>query len=231
MKGIFFDMDGVLIDSMPYHAEAMYQALKLEIDYELDKKWIYLLEGMPADAFLNEIFKRNPPKQWISREKTAKIISLKKKIFKEIENINLMDGTKELLDSLNKTNCIKAIVSGSSRKEAHHLIEKKIGIENFDIIITGDDVVNGKPNPQPFTTALNEAKLEPKEALIVENSPFGITAANRASVRYIITLNNTPLTESDFYDFLPVLIRDEFKDYIFKDTGSTKDYILDWVCK
>ena len=36
MRGIFFDMDGVLLDSMPHHAEAMYQALKLEIDYDLD---------------------------------------------------------------------------------------------------------------------------------------------------------------------------------------------------
>ncbi len=72
-------MDGVLLDSMPYHAEAMYQALKLEIDYQLDKKWIFLLEGMPADEFLYELFKSTPPKTIINKERMTKIVNLKKK--------------------------------------------------------------------------------------------------------------------------------------------------------
>lgn len=231
MKGVFFDMDGVLLDSMPYHAEAMYQALKLEIDYQLDKKWIFLLEGMPADEFLYELFKSTPPKTIINKERITKIVNLKKKIFKNIENITLIDGAKELLEDLNKTRCIKAIVSGSSRKEALHIIEKKIGISNFDLIITGDDVIKGKPDPQPFTTALKKTNLNRKDALIVENSPFGVMSAYHADVRYIITLNNTPLTISDFHNFLPMPIKNEFRKYIFKDTKLTKGFILDWIHK
>jgi beta-phosphoglucomutase len=231
MKGVFFDMDGVLLDSMPYHAEAMYQALKLEIDYQLDKKWIFLLEGMPADEFLYELFKSTPPKTIINKERITKIVNLKKKIFKNIENITLIDGAKELLEDLNKTRCIKAIVSGSSRKEALHIIKKKIGISNFDLIITGDDVIKGKPDPQPFTTALKKTNLNRKDALIVENSPFGVMSAYHADVRYIITLNNTPLTISDFHNFLPIPIKNEFRKYIFKDTKLTKGFILDWIHK
>ena len=231
MKGVFFDMDGVLLDSMPYHAEAMYQALKLEIDYQLDKKWIFLLEGMPADEFLYELFKSTPPKTIINKERITKIVNLKKKIFKNIENITLIDGAKELLEDLNKTRCIKAIVSGSSRKEALHIIEKKIGISNFDLIITGDDIIKGKPDPQPFTTALKKTNLNRKDALIVENSPFGVMSAYHADVRYIITLNNTPLTISDFHNFLPIPIKNEFRKYIFKDTKLTKGFILDWIHK
>lgn len=231
MKGVFFDMDGVLLDSMPYHAEAMYQALKLEIDYQLDKKWIFLLEGMPADEFLYELFKSTPPKTIINKERITKIVNLKKKIFKNIENITLIDGAKELLEDLNKTRCIKAIVSGASRKEALHIIEKKIGISNFDLIITGDDVIKGKPGPQPFTTALKKTNLNRKDALIVENSPFGVMSAYHADVRYIITLNNTPLTISDFHNFLPIPIKNGFRKYIFKDTKLTKGFILDWIHK
>ena len=229
MKGIFFDMDGVLLDSMPYHAEAMYQALKLEIDYELDKKWIYLLEGMPAEEFLLEIFKLNPPKSSISEKRINEIVSLKKKIFKEIEQVKLVDGAGELLEELSNIKCIKAVVSGSSRKEAIHMIDKMIGIENFDIIITGDDVTKGKPDPESFTKAIETAKVHNKDALIVENSPFGITAANRADVRYIITLNNTPLTIDDFYHFLPIPIKTKLKDYIFENTKSIRDFILKWI--
>ncbi|MGH9964453.1 MAG: HAD family hydrolase, partial [Nitrososphaeraceae archaeon] len=46
-KGIIFDMDGVLIDSMPFHAEAMSRAIKERTNHEINKKNIYLLEGMP----------------------------------------------------------------------------------------------------------------------------------------------------------------------------------------
>ncbi len=47
MRGILFDMDGVLIDAMPYHAEAFQIAFKEKVNYEIDKKNIFLLEGMP----------------------------------------------------------------------------------------------------------------------------------------------------------------------------------------
>ena len=231
MKGIFFDMDGVLLDSMPYHAEAMYQALKLEIDYDLDKKWIFLLEGMPAEEFLNELFKVNPPKTTVDKSLISRIVNLKKKIFKEMDNISIIDGAKELLEELNKTNCIKAIVSGSSRKEAQHIIEKQIGNLNFDIVITGDDVKKGKPDPEPFTTALEKTNLAREDALIVENSPFGVISAYHANIDYIITLNSTPLTTLDFFNFLPMPIKNEFDKHIFKDIRLAKGFILDWIYK
>ena len=57
-KGIIFDMDGVLIDSMPFHAEAMSRAIKEKTNHEIDKKNIYLLEGMPGSDLVKEVFKR-----------------------------------------------------------------------------------------------------------------------------------------------------------------------------
>lgn len=231
MKGIFFDMDGVLFDSMPYHAAAMAQALKSELDYDLDIKWVYLLEGMPADEFLNEIFKINPPKTIVSKEHITKIVSLKKKIFQEIEKIPLIDGAKELLEDLNKTSCIKAIVSGSSAKESLYVIEKNIGIEYFDLIITGDDVKKGKPDPQPFITALDKTNLDRKNAMVIENSPLGIMSAYYSGIRYIVTLNKTPLTIQNFRNFLPIPIKNEFKKCVFNDTRSTKAFLLDWISK
>lgn len=57
-KGIIFDMDGVLIDAMPFHAEAMSRAIKEKTNHEIDKKNIYLLEGMPSTDLINEVFKR-----------------------------------------------------------------------------------------------------------------------------------------------------------------------------
>jgi beta-phosphoglucomutase-like phosphatase (HAD superfamily) len=47
-KGIFFDMDGVLIDAMLFHAEAMRLAIKEETKHDINNKVVYLLEGLPG---------------------------------------------------------------------------------------------------------------------------------------------------------------------------------------
>jgi beta-phosphoglucomutase len=52
MKGIMFDMDGVLIDAMPFHAEAFRTVFKEEFNYEIEKKNIFLLEGMPGSELV-----------------------------------------------------------------------------------------------------------------------------------------------------------------------------------
>jgi beta-phosphoglucomutase len=57
MKGILFDMDGVLIDAMHYHAEAFKIAIKEKINDEIDKKNIFILEGMPSFDLVKELFK------------------------------------------------------------------------------------------------------------------------------------------------------------------------------
>jgi beta-phosphoglucomutase len=57
--------------------------------------------------------------------------------------------------------------------------------------------------------------LTPSEAIVVENSPLGIEAANKAGIPYIVTLNNTPLEISDFGSLLE---GDKLNNRIFKDT-------------
>ena len=57
MKAIIFDMDGVLVDAMPFHYEAMRKALKELTNIDLDKRTFYLLEGMPVAEMTLEIFR------------------------------------------------------------------------------------------------------------------------------------------------------------------------------
>ena len=57
MKAIIFDMDGVLVDAMPFHYEAMRTAIKELKNIDLDKRTFYLLEGMPVAEMTLEIFK------------------------------------------------------------------------------------------------------------------------------------------------------------------------------
>src|SRR5205809_849738 len=112
-----------------------------------------------------------------------------------------MDGVKELVNDLKSCGCLKAVVSGSSKEEIETILDENIGTNNFDLVISGDDLKEGqgKPDPAPFQRALQKMNLKPSEALVVENSPLGVEAANKAGIPYIVTLNNSPLDiSSDF---------------------------------
>ena len=225
MKGIIFDMDGVLIDAMPFHAEAVKIAIKEEANFEIDKKIVYQLEGMPTDELVQEIFKRNNSKKKIDNELIKKISERKKQIFKEIENTPLIEGVNDLIKELNECDCLKAIVTGAAKNEIEETIDKMIGLKNFDVVISGDDVEQGKPHSTPFVTALQKMNIKPSECIVVENAPLGVEAANNAGIKCIITLNSTPLDISSDFDNL---ILKETK--IFQDTKSAIDFLKKWCC-
>ncbi len=88
----------------------------------------------------------------------------------------------------------------------------------------------GKPDPEPFQTALERLNLKPSEAIVVENSPLEVKSAKRAGIQYIVTLNNTPLDLSDFKDVLPTNEK-EIHNIVYKDTKSASKFLSDWCCK
>lgn len=229
MKGIVFDMDGVLIDSMHYHAEAFKLAFKNEIDYTIDKRDVFLLEGMPGSDLVKEILKASKNDKIYNDKIIDNICKRKKGFFKDIQKSKAFEGVHDLIESLNCKGCLKAVVSGSSKQEVEFLLDQ-CNVDNFDVIITGDDLKNGKPDPQPFLTAVERLKIRPSEALIVENAPLGVKSAIRAEIRYIITLNNTPLTLDDFEGLLR-MGSETINEILFKNTRSALKYLTNWCCE
>ena len=230
-KGVIFDMDGVLIDSMPFHAEAMRIAVKEETNRDINKKTVYLLEGLPGSK-LEEIFRREKINGYID-DKTIKTINRRKtEIFKTIQKSKAINGAKELIEELNACKCLKAVVSGSSKEEIESILDENIGSSCFEFIISGDDVKEGqgKPNPAPFQTALNRLNLEPSQAIVIENSPLGVEAAHNARIPFIVTLNNTPLDMQVDFDFLLRIDKREREGRPFKNTKSAAAYLKSWCC-
>ena len=224
MKGIIFDMDGVLIDAMPFHAEAMRIAINEETGHNIDKKIVYLLEGMPGPELIKEIFKRENISIKDGDDLLAEEISKRKKeLFKQIQKSQAIEGAKELIEDLRYCNCLKALVSGAS------ILDENIGPKSFDVVIAGDDIEEGKHHPSPFQKALQRMDLKPSEAIVVENAPLGVEAAIRAGIEYIVTLNNTPLDfSSDFKGITSFADRE--KNRIFKDTKSASNFLKRWCC-
>lgn len=184
-------MDGVLVNSMPFHYKAMSIALKEITNIDLDKRTFYLLEGMPVAEMALEILRLNGYRinkcdlQCIGE----KIAQRKKMIFKKMNVIpKSYDKVKELIDN-ELNNCLKAIVSGSSKNEVETIIDKNFGKDKFNVIINGDDFEGrGKPDPAPFKSAINKLniKYSSNHIIIVENAPLGIMAANAANIPSIV---------------------------------------------
>ena len=218
-------MDGVLIDAMPFHAEAMKIAIKEETNYEIDKKIVYQLEGMPANNLVKEIFTKYNINKELDQELIEKISERKKQLFKEIEDTHLIEGVPDLIKMLNECKCLKAIVTGAAKKEIELTIDKMIGLKNFDVVVSGEDVEAGKPNSDPFVVALQKMNIKSSECIVVENAPLGVEAANKAGIRCILTLNNTPLDISK--DFTNIISKET---QIFRDTKSSTDFLRKWCC-
>ena len=212
-------MDGVLVDAMPYHCKALQMAIKQQTNLEIEDRIIFLLEGMPADEMIKEIFRR---KGYYDNHYYFTIIdrihNLKKQFLNQILVLKPIDGIRELITQLD---CIKAVVSGASKQEVETILYKIFGRGEFDIVITGDDLEEGKPNPAPFKTALERMHLKPKEAIVVENAPLGVQAAIKAGIQCIVTLNNSKLKISDFKDLID-------ENRIFKDTKSASSFLKNW---
>ena len=218
-------MDGVLLDAMPFHADAFQVAFKEIASLDIDKKDVYLLEGMPGPDLIKELLKKNDCK--IYDQNIIKRISKRKKdLFKQNEKAKPIEGVKELLSLLKEGNCSKAVVSGASENEVKSLLQKNDLLSSFELVISGEDLEEGKPSPEPFVTALEKLGLKPNQALVVENSPLGVNSAVKAGIQFIVTLNNTPLRLDDF-DNLPT-DKDKLEKVLYKDTKSATSHLINW---
>jgi beta-phosphoglucomutase len=215
VNGIIFDLDGVLVDSMPAHYKAWEIAFREVANIKVDERMIYLLEGMRGSDLVKTIFEQ---KGFNNHSLVEEVNNKKNEIFKTISSIGPYDDTKEIIASLE---CSKAVVSGSAKEDVETIIYRSFGKTLFDIIITADDIEKGKPDPYSFTIALRKMNLKPSRTIVVENAPLGVQAANNAGIKCVVVLNNSPLMVSDFKSLIS-------QDEIFKETRSTKNVLQSW---
>ena len=215
VSGIIFDLDGVLVDSMPAHYKAWEIAFREVANIKVDERTIYLLEGMRGSDLVKTIFEQKGFNNHLLLEK---VNSKKNEIFKTIASVDSYDDTKEIVASLE---CSKAVVSGSAKEDVEAIIDKSFGKTLFEIIITADDIEKGKPDPSSFIIALRRMNLKPSQTIVVENAPLGVQAANNAGIKCIVVLNNSPLMISDFKSLTS-------QDEIFKETRSAKNVLQSW---
>ncbi|WP_342305461.1 HAD family phosphatase [Methanolobus sp. ZRKC5] len=177
LKAVIFDMDGVLVDSMSYHAEAV-QHIFDEIGVEMDQQDIFEREGertVDIVAFLLDKGTGNASNYDIS-DIVERYISE----FNRIVELKVFDGMQECLNVL-KEKFDLAVVSGSDKPIVNDIISSQYpGI--FKGIVTADDVERGKPEPDPYLKAVEMLGISSHEGIVIENAPMGVEAAKKAGL-------------------------------------------------
>ena len=170
-------MDGVLVDSMPFHAAAWKKAF-LDLGMEIQDSDIYAIEGSnPRNGLPLLIRKARKEPEAYDFET---ITSIYRQEFKRIFELKAFEGMRECLEVL-KTSFRLSVVSGSDHVIVHGIVNQLFpGI--FDIVVTGDDITNSKPHPDPFIKAVELLNVRREECLVIENAILGVEAAKKAEI-------------------------------------------------
>ncbi|MDP8262018.1 MAG: HAD family phosphatase [Candidatus Ancaeobacter aquaticus] len=187
-KAVIFDMDGVIVDSMPYHFLAWYEALR-PIGVRISSFDVYMREGERWQKTVLELLEREHIK--ITDKLTKKIHRDREQIFKRIYKRFIFQGSFELLECLNKKEYSLGLVTGTPTKEVKKILPKKIR-DIFKCIVAGDSVVNGKPHPEPYLRAAEILGVTPSECIVIENAPLGIRSAQQAGMVCVAVTTSLP---------------------------------------
>jgi beta-phosphoglucomutase len=212
MKAVIFDLDGVLVDSMPAHVGAWQSAFESIAGIKVTERDIYRLEGMRGLELILKIFEHKGGDKSLAKQVHDK----KNKLFRSTRRSVPFDGAAKMLDRIS---CPKAVVSGSAKADVEPVLDDAFGKSKFSAIITADDVKAGKPDPSAFLEAASQLKVSPREAVVIENAPLGAEAARKAGMTCYIALNNTPLAIDDFKNTIK-------EERIFKTTGSLAEILV-----
>ncbi|NDW13390.1 HAD family hydrolase [Bacteroides sp. 214] len=194
IKAVLFDMDGVLFNSMPYHAEAWHKAMK-QHQMTLSKEEAYMHEGRTGASTINIVFQRELGRN-ATQEEIEQIYSDKSTLFNSYSEAQVMDGTPEVLAKVKASGLIPFIVTGSGQASLLDRLEHNFpNTFSQERMVTAFDVKHGKPNPEPYLMALEKGNLQANEAIVIENAPLGVESGVAAGI-FTIAVNTGPLDDN-----------------------------------
>lgn len=187
VKAVIFDLDGVIILTehltSRYYDTLLRSMGKTPIPYPNGMIQPVGLRGKETWAIFKERYNITEDTEPY-REKMRGFYAQSLK-----ENMHPMPGLLELLKYIKKHNLKMAIATGSS-PEIAELVTKGLGIESyFEAIVSGRDVKETKPHPEPYLLASQKIKINPSDCLAIEDSAMGIMSAKKAGM-FVVALSN-----------------------------------------
>lgn len=207
IKALIFDFDGVIVDSEPLHFKLFQRVLEDEGIYLSEEDYISKYLAFDDKTFFFRAL--NDRGKYKSADQILKLINKKSKMFETLieTEIKVFPGVLKFLKAVNGK-YPAAIGSGALRSEIVLILEYTQLAEYFDFVVSADEVVKCKPDPEVYLKVLNEfniqrrKKLLPKECLVFEDALHGIAAAKSAGMNCVAVSNSYSKDEIKDADFV-----------------------------
>ena len=195
MRGFFFDMDGVLFDSMPLHAIA-WERVMSKYGLPFTAHDTYINEGRTSESVIDEAFMVTQHRH-ATPEEVRTIYDEKTELFRHLGDAQPIPGVAEVLQHVQAQGHQIWIVTGSAQQSLFDKLEMCFpGVFARDRMITAWDVKHGKPDPEPYLKAWEWSGLPKEDCTVIENAPMGVQSGKGAGLT-VYAVNTGILTRED----------------------------------
>lgn len=177
VSALIFDLDGTLADSLPTHIDCWHKVCSL-FNYKFDEQILYDLTGMPTHKFAEYV--KNDSHCELSIDE---IVRLKQTFFYSVaSSIKPIEPMTNFV-KVHYGKILMSVGTGGGRRSAEMILEA-IGMRQyFQVVVTADDVVNHKPEPDTFLKCAELMAVEPFRCQVFEDGIKGMEAATKAGMR------------------------------------------------
>lgn len=188
IEAVLFDMDGIIVDSMPYHFISWFEAM-IKYDIRVTPWDIFSMEGAKWNEVIEFAFKRD--KKELREEISVKISEERKVLFSKYFKRHIFSEITDIIKNVKGQGLKAGLVTGSSMIEAQNMLPKEI-YDLFDTRIAGDMIERSKPYPDPYLLAAKNLNVKPEHCLVIENAPYGIESAKAANMYCVAVETSLP---------------------------------------
>ena len=191
MKAYIFDMDGTMIDNVPYHVKA-WKEFSRKYGHELSERDIVGWMGMTNRAYQERILGRQ-----VDDEESRRMSEEKEIIYRELYRPHMKPapGLVELLDRAQAKGVRLAVASGAPKGNINFILDGLDLRRYFPVLVDDSVYSRGKPDPECFLTAAKMLGVEPRDCTVFEDAVKGVQAGKAAGMEVVAMTLYTPAEE------------------------------------
>jgi beta-phosphoglucomutase family hydrolase len=187
IKGVLWDMDGVLVDTGDFHYQAWVNTLDL---YKIPFSREIFNETFGMNNWSILLLLLGPQ---LNQDTYTRISNQKEEAFRQVirGKVQLLPGVMETLEFLRSRGIPQAIASSAPPENITALVDKLQIRERFEAVVSAYAMA-GKPAPDVFLAAARAIRREPRDCLVIEDAVLGVKAAKRAGMACLAVTNTHP---------------------------------------
>ena len=195
LRAVIFDFDGVIADSEKLHYLALNEVFKLHgVEVPRAVHWEKYLGFTDVENI--EAVSRDYG-MGLTPGRVQELMEIKARIFADLVRREdpLIEGVEAFIAMLEQNGIRRAICSGALLIDIREMLANTDLFDRFEVIVTADDVASGKPDPEGYLLALEKLNaaettpIRPRECVVVEDSHWGLAAAQAAGMRRVAVTN------------------------------------------